>query len=300
MVAVFPGVRLLPATAPMLAAFFAFQSETCTASTLRTYYYGIGAAHQDELLSFPALKECTEAYQTLQGIKRKRKDAVKRAHALSVDDLVCVSAMVEHRKQSGSLSARDIANDQAVLAAMLLAFLGLFRKSTVCGAQGLRRKDLEFVRKDGKVILWVTVTSSKTIQFGERCLRIPIPEMRGDLCAVSAVLEHMIAMPADGDASVFLWTPPGGKPTPMSHSSFVTRMRLLLDSAGLEPGKYTGHSLRRGGATLAFESGDGAAWDRRIMQHGDWSSDVVFQYHQISDETRLQLPSRMAAAMARP
>ena len=86
----------------------------------------------------------------------------------------------------------------------------------------------------------------------------------------------------------------------MSHSSFVTRMRLLLDSAGLEPGKYTGHSLRRGGATLAFESGDGAAWDRRIMQHGDWSSDVVFQYHQISDETRLQLPSRMAAAMARP
>jgi hypothetical protein len=47
----------MPASASMMAAFFAFQSETCTASTLRTYYYGVGAAHADELLPFPALMQ---------------------------------------------------------------------------------------------------------------------------------------------------------------------------------------------------------------------------------------------------
>ena len=43
MVAVFPGVRLMPATASMLAAFFAFQSETCTAADER---FGEGEASE--------------------------------------------------------------------------------------------------------------------------------------------------------------------------------------------------------------------------------------------------------------
>lgn len=294
----FPRRPLLPATDQMISLWFEFQKASCCANTLRLYYYCVGSAHADHLLPFPPLKQSMMAYQTWQGIRREKGDIIKRAHAIRVPDLWRLAAIVKSR--ATRLSAREVDNDQAVWAGILLGFSGLLRKSTICGPQGLRRHDLEFVRRDGVTTLWVTVRHSKTIQFRQKVHRFPVPAVKSELCAVSAVLRHLLAAPAAPEQAVFMWRPARGAAVPMSHNVFVARMRLLLSEAGLEPDIYTGHSLRRGGATLAFELGDGAAWDRRVKEHGDWGSDVVFQYHEISDDTRMQLPSRMAAAMARP
>ena len=293
---VFPGVAFLPATDEKIAAWFTFLRESCTASTIRNYFYGVGSAHGDELLPFPALKDCKQACQVLRGIRRARQDTIKRAQALGVEELLRMANAVDRRATEGLLSARDIANDKAVWAAALFAFVGMLRKSAVCGPQGLRRQDVRFEQRGGEVVAWVTLTGGKTMQFGDRTHGFPVPSVESKLCAVTAMLDHMAAAPAEGEDAMFQWCPPQGGTTPMSHACFVTRLRVLLEAAGLKPDDFTGHSLRRGGATLAFEHNVDV---RRIMQHGDWKSSVVFQYHQVSDATRLLLPQRMVAAMAR-
>ena len=50
---------------------------------------------------------------------------------------------------------------------------------------------------------------------------------------------------------------------------------FVLASAGLDPSKYSTHSLRRGGASYAFKCG---APVKLISLQGDWSSDAVPLY----------------------
>ena len=60
----------------------------------------------------------------------------------------------------------------------------------------------------------------------------------------------------------------------------------------IDPTKYSGHSLRRGGATLAFTLGT----DHSLIKFlGDWSSDVYLIYNEISMVDKLLLPRKLAA-----
>ena len=58
---------------------------------------------------------------------------------------------------------------------------------------------------------------------------------------------------------------------------------MLCSKIGINSSKYSGHSFRRGGATLAFKLGT----DHSMIKFlGDWSSDVYLMYNQMSQEDR--------------
>ena len=55
---------------------------------------------------------------------------------------------------------------------------------------------------------------------------------------------------------------------PLSRGTFLTRLRQALDSAGLNPASYSGHSMRKGGAQSLFDAGVSTA---DIACAGRWS-----------------------------
>ena len=71
-----------------------------------------------------------------------------------------------------------------------------------------------------------------------------------------------------------------------THSTFVDRLRQILALSGFEPSSYSGHSFRRGGATLGFKLGLSIV---EIKQRGDWRSSAVESYIDIEGIYKLDI-----------
>jgi len=67
----------------------------------------------------------------------------------------------------------------------------------------------------------------------------------------------------------------------MVHADFVSRLKQGLIAVGLDPGLYSGHSLRRGGCTLCFSAGLGIV---DIKLRGDWRSAAFERYVHVPSE----------------
>ncbi|KAK3241202.1 hypothetical protein CYMTET_49008 [Cymbomonas tetramitiformis] len=81
----------------------------------------------------------------------------------------------------------------------------------------------------------------------------------------------------------------------LTHAVFDHWLRDKLKVAGLQPDLYSGHSFRRGAATLAFAE----RMPRNLVKHwGDWVSDAVDEYHEMTPEQRLTIPKLVSDAMA--
>ena len=71
----------------------------------------------------------------------------------------------------------------------------------------------------------------------------------------------------------------------VTYTQFTSNLKNLLNSAGYSPHLYSGHSMRRGGATLLFQLG----CDPIIIQAiGDWKSDQFMKYCGLSLDQRYQ------------
>ena len=76
-----------------------------------------------------------------------------------------------------------------------------------------------------------------------------------------------------------------GKINCITYSQFTSKLKSLLSMAGYSPHLYSGHSMRRGGATLLFQLG----CDPLIIQAvGDWRSDQFLKYCGLSLDQRYQ------------
>ena len=78
----------------------------------------------------------------------------------------------------------------------------------------------------------------------------------------------------------------------VTYKTFTTRLKSLLSKSGFSPEKYSGHSLRRGGATFLYSCG---ASILQIQSCGDWQSSVFTKYLFISLEQRLLSQQLMAS-----
>ncbi|KAI8496690.1 hypothetical protein Bbelb_253450 [Branchiostoma belcheri] len=94
----------------------------------------------------------------------------------------------------------------------------------------------------------ITVRWSKTIQFKERTVLIPIPRITDcPLCPTTAVEKAFyLTDTAEPDGPTFVLpqeTGPGF--TPLTHKPLVTTLRTLLRQCGYPDSAYSGHSFRR-------------------------------------------------------
>ena len=132
--------------------------------------------------------------------------------------------------------------------------------------------------------LLVTFKCTKTNQFGERLLQIP----------VSAYLRMICLVPARRSCPVFFIFGPKGL-VPLTKRTFVAAFRSYLVTAGISNAEsFRGHSFRRGAASWAFRCG---VPGEIIQLYGDWSSDAYKLYLEFSLESKLTLANQLRQAI---
>ena len=191
----------------------------------------------------------------------------------------------------------------ACMTAALVAFFGLLRKSNLttgrragtCDMKSLHHNN---ITKNSATELWLTLNFTKTIQFGERTLNIPIIGIDGSVINPAAwwTLHNQLSPAPTPNTHAFAHRDASGTMTNLTHTTFVSFTKTMIQTSGLgDPAQFSGHSYRRGGATFAAACGAPDAW---IKAAGDWTSSAYLRYVEISTGLRQSLATKVASEAA--
>ena len=290
-------VRMLPATDEVLAWWVVFMvtDRKVKPSTAKKYCSGVRALHLQLGFDWTPIRERWAVHAALQGCGRRWDTPSKQTMPCGFEELLAMASMVNPNSPL----------EVTVFAALLVAFFFFFRKDNISVEKAdawnprghLVRSDVSFpIDEDGLRQVRIRVRHSKTIQAGERYHTVTAVQVPGSpLCVVTA-LWQVLQMPGLGqEGPLFCVEDAKGRLKPLTHSVFVAIFRKLAARAGLNPAAYTGHSLRRGGATAAFKL---QVQDALIQAHGDWASECYKLYCDMDAAQQLILPSAMAAGAA--
>ena len=249
--------RALPASPEVVAAYIAECASRLKVGSIQRRLNAIAEAHKAVGLGSPTSEGIVK--NTLKGIRRALGTAtVQKAPALTAD----IRAMVD-ATDTGLIGLRD-------RALILLGFAGAFRRAEIVG---LDVADLD-IGRDG---LTVTLRRSKTDQEGQG-RRIGIPYGSNPHTCPVRTLQSWLESSAITAGPLFRSINRHGQAQRGSLSPVdVARVvKKLTERAGLDPAKYSGHSLRAGHATSAAAAG---ASERSIMgQTGHRSVQMVRRY----------------------
>jgi integrase len=225
----------VPATPETVAQYLAQSASSLTVATLVRRLASLSKAHDARGLPNPTHSPRVRA--TMRGIKRTYGCAQRQAKPLCRDDLLQVlEATGESRK--------DV-RDRALL---LVGFAGALRRSELVG---LNVEDLEHVRQG--VILHLRRSKTDQEAVGQK---IGIPHGRGRWCPVAA-LNDWLQLSAIETGPVFRSLDRAGRVggARLSGDAVSLIVRTRVEAAGLDPCRYSGHSLRAGLATSASQIG---------------------------------------------
>lgn len=221
----------------------------------------------------------------LRGCKRALGDKCTPKLPITIDLLWKLFQLLEFS------DLRDI----TFWATCLVAFFSFLRKSNLLASAGqgqrgspcyLRRGDVTFLREGALLRLKHT----KTLQYNERELEIPLPHISGSpLCPSRALLLVYKGVSLPTVAPLFCYAGPHG-PVTYTYQSFMWRLKLLLGQLGVDANRYAGHSFRRGGASFAL------ACDLPpdlIQIQGDWRSNCYQKYLHPDLRTKFRVAKEM-------
>lgn len=248
------GASPLPASPETVALYITDMAQDepagrgLAASTINRRLASISAWHKRA--GHPSPTEDRLVRETMRGIRRKKGSRQKRAAPLTVGVLRRVlGAIRTHNRRTGRVSPAAV-RDRALL---LVGFAGAFR----CGEiSALRSSDLELFEGRGLV---VEVRSSKTDAAGVgEGVGIPYGD-REETCPVTAVGRWLALSGREGEEPLFCQVDRHGnvKPGGLSEDAINDVVKRRVAAAGLEPSRYSGHSLRAGLPTSASEVGVG-------------------------------------------
>lgn len=229
----------------------------------------------------------------MAGLKRNMGNSVCQKLPLTPQMLLLMSQFVD---MSNSFHL-------CVWSAILFMFFTFFRKSNVMPDSSLKFDSAKQVTRgsilidEGKTLMIVKVTWSKTIQYSQRILYIPVCHIPGStLCPVKAFAKLCELVPVSDTSPAFVYCR-NGKVIPLVYKVFVKQLRHWLTCIGIRcPNLYSSHSLRRGGATWAFQSG---VSPELIKLQGDWQSDCYSRYINVSLSRKMSTSNMMAANILR-
>ena len=132
----------------------------------------------------------------------------------------------------------------------------------------------------------IRIRWSKTIQFAERLLQVPLPYLpRHPLCPVTAILQAFALTRGASPRGPAFVIPFKGEWIPFPPGRFIATLRTHLGALGLNPRDFSGHSFRRGAATWALKLG---LPGEIIKILGDWKSDAYLNYLSLDHSTKFQ------------
>ena len=282
---IFFGLCVLPASVDNLILFAELMAVTSGYDHIKNILGSIGFLHK--ILDLPFDRESFRLRLTLQSLKRKLARAPLQALPISVD----------HLKRMYKFVNINDPEDLAIWSSILVGFFGLLRKKNLV-PEDLRDLDtfkILTVRKihldTSRGVALLLINFAKNNQFGQKQLVVPL--IRNNCKALDPVfhlnlLFSSTSAPADYPAFSYR---KNGRLSSVSYRTFTARLKSLLAQAGLSPEKYSGHSLRRGGATFLHSCG---ASHLQIQACGDWASAVFTRYLHVSLDQRLQSQRMMA------
>ena len=263
----------VPAEQSTILSYIAFLARSLKASSISNYINIIRLLHLDAGLSNP-LESNFQVQNLRKGISRHLGVPPKQKLPITCEIL----SKIYHKL------CMYVSADIVFWAACVVGFLGFLRKSTLLpvsqtnqGDSCVRLYDLD---TSDHSCYFLRIRKTKTIQFGQGILSLPYVALKGSVfCPVNALQNLLIVAPADTRLPLFSYRTKTGIKM-WTHSSFVNRLRTLLMELGLDPLEYSGHSLRRGGASLGFALGFSIL---DITNRGDWRSAAFVKYIFIED-----------------
>ena len=264
----------VPATQECILGYIAFLARSLKPTLIQNYLNIIRIVHLDAGLANP-LENNFAATNLKKGISRELGSPPKQMLPMTLEMMHAIF------KSLCFLIPEDI----AFWSICTIGFFGFLRKSTLLpvsvtnpGDGHILYSDVVWERNDSFVI---NVRKTKTIQEGQRILKLPFVGCQSNpLCPVKALLNLLCVSPLATDLSLFAYQDRMGIHF-FTHHTFVDKLREILKNAGFEYKSISGHSFRRGGASLAFALGMTMF---EIKERGDWVSDAVKEYVYVSDE----------------
>ena len=279
------SLPLLPTASVDLCRFLELLALTCGYGHLKNVLSSVKYLHEAYGYKFPSNDFNLDT--TLQGLKRRL--AKTPFFVMPITPRILVQ-MYEHLDMTKT-------NDLALWCSFLVAFYGLFRKANVVPESGqidpkqtLTRNHI-MLDRDNKVV-YIHVTFSKTIQFCQRDLFIPVPSNDNpalDLYRHIVLLLDTVDAPSTAPAFSY------SSSRFISYRMFTNRLKDLLTRAGLSPHMFSGHSFRRGGASFLHQVGGSVL---QIQSAGDWSSQCFTRYLYLSTEERLKAQHLVSTALS--
>ena len=260
----------LPASEDQVCNYITYLTDSLKFSSIQNYISGLNYFHK--------LYSCTPVdmssflvSQTLRGAKRLLGNSTNSAPLLTPEQLKLI-----YNKLDMSLSS-----DLCFWCAILTCFRALLRISHVTeSSMSLYRKDFAFHEWG----VMIHVDKTKTIQFRERVLDIPVCSKKGSIFDLSFYLTLLFQLtPGCMQDFAFLYVQ-GRQVLPLMYKYFSIRLTAICYELKLP--KATSHSLRRSGASYLFRLRHNLI---SIKQRGDWKSLCVLLY---LSESQVDLISR--------
>ena len=280
----------IPATPKALVSFLTFcacntdsynyVTQRLNSVRLLHLYHGFPC---EAITSFP-VSLCKKGLKRIMGTGQRQK------HPITID-------ILRRMRQCLDMSFPTHA---AIWCLFVVAFFSFLRKSNLVPpserefdpSRHLTRGDLHFT--DNGAVL--RIKWSKTLQFKEGLLLVPLPSIPdSDLCPVAAIQHYFSMVPATPDMPFFC-APKFSVVKPLTFLAVHRSIKATIAAIGLDPNNYSAHSFRRGGASFAFHAG---VPDHLIKAHGDWRSDAKKLYIDLPFRTRFCVADIMAAKLLR-
>ncbi len=283
----FFSINAIPASVDSLSLYAQFLSRSFqTVAAIQNYLSGVHTLHLFLGLDCPKASQF-EIRMVLTGLKRLNPHRPKQARPITPE-------ILSNIRENLDLS---VPSEATFWCAFLFAFFLMLRKSNLVPNKASEFSPVkQLARRDvalGKSSLVVTISWSKTIQFGERALSLPLFAL-GDhpLCPVAAYASMVYLSPVSKHSAAFVLPNPEGDLIPMTYRQLQAKLKFEVAKLGYEPSQFSSHSFRRGGASWAFEAGIPA---ELIKLQGDWASDAYLKYLDFSFKSRSKVFAKMSS-----
>ena len=261
----------LPVQNDALLGFIELMSRTCGFEHIQHVLSSIKFLH--EFTGYPYPGESFNFKVLLRGLKRKLSKSTKQALPITPEMLIL---MYQHINIENPF---ELAHWTSFLFALRL----LYRKSSIA-PKSFQSFDVETGLSRQKALLFngvvlVYQNFSKTNQFMSSTRVTPL--VPGNIVALDPVFHYQKLVsqnevPRTYPAFTFLDM--GGVKC-VTHKSFTNFLKILLSKIGLNPKDWSGHSFRRGGASLLYRLGIDPL---TIQACGDWSTDTFLRYIEVN------------------
>jgi site-specific recombinase XerD len=245
---------IVPSAPEPVAAYLSSHAEKLSIATMSRRLVAISKAHT--MMGHPDPVKSDLVKLTFRGIRKIHGRPQAQVSPILKDDLVIMLSHIPDKVKG--------IRDRALL---LLGFCGALRRSELVA---IRIEDLEFTNQG----IVLTLPRSKTDQMGSG-RKIGIPHGRGRICPVELVASW-IKLLSEENGFLFRSVTKGGviSEQPLSDRAVADVIKFYTKKSGLDPVRFSGHSLRAGAVSSAVQQGIATPSIRRLTGH---TSDMMLQ-----------------------